>query len=143
VLFAIALTQNAYCTTSQCRAGYDAFICGALLGFMTGGGACTWIANPLLFIAWTSTRKSQTLSRITSIMAALIAASFLCFYGTGDNEAGQVNKIVSYNQGYWLWLSSNTAMAIGSIVLYFPKKKTTIALNKKDPPFPKDLSKLN
>ena len=122
-LFIIALTQCAYCTTSICRPGYDAFICGALLGFLMGGGAITWLANPFLFIAWISAKKNPTLSLVASLAAALIALSFLFFHGVADDEAGHINSIISYKLGYWLWLSSAAIILTGNVITFLQSRK--------------------
>lgn len=101
LLFICSLSQTAYCTQQGCRPGYDAFICGALLGFMTGAGATTWIANPFLIASWIWSVKEPGISLGTSLIATLVAFSFFAvFKKVGDNEAGGVNLILSYGSGY-------------------------------------------
>ncbi len=120
-LFAVSLSQEAYCTTNLCRPSFDALITGAL-GFLYGGAAITWLANPILFISWISINKNLKLSFILSFLAAVISLAFLFFSKVIDNEAGHVNSIISYKLGYWLWLSSSITMLIGNTILILSKK---------------------
>lgn len=124
LLFICSLSQTAYCTQQGCRPGYDAFVCGALLGFLTGAGAITWLANPFLLAAWIWSIKQPVLSLTTSLISTLIALSFFAVYKkAGDNEAGSVNLILSYGPGYWLWLSSQVVMLAWNAVVYFKTQR--------------------
>jgi len=118
VLFIVSLTQNAYCTTNLCRPGYDAFICGALFGFATGGASWTWFANPLLFISWFRWKSADRTSFTISIIAFCIALTFLFLPVVGDNEAGHINRIISRDLGYWLWLASALTMLVSNTLPY-------------------------
>jgi hypothetical protein len=127
-LFICSLTQPSYCTTTGCGDSIAVFISGAI-GFLLGGAALTWLANPLLFISWFLINRKPKLSLITSLTATLIALSFLLFKQVINDEAGNYSNIISYKPGYWLWLSSSIAMFGGNLHSF----TTTKMENKKLP----------
>jgi hypothetical protein len=89
------------------------------LGFLYGGAAMTWFANPILAASWILSKRNPLLSLTGSLLATLISLSFLLFHNIIDNEAGHYNTIISYKLGYWLWVASSTSMLIGNCILYF------------------------
>lgn len=114
-LLVTSLTQKCYCTTDQCGDSWAAFVFG-FLGFFAGGAALCWIANPLVILSWL-TIKNNRVSLIFSIAAVIMAAAFLLFPDIIANEAGHHHKIVSYETGYWLWLSSMLTTCLGNLVI--------------------------
>jgi hypothetical protein len=117
-LFVISLTQPCYCTETSC--GYSAFvlITGAL-GFILSGAALVWLANPFLLVSWFYIRRAPKLSLRFSLIAFSIALSFLFFKQVMLNEAGDYGKIINYQLGYWLWLSSSFIMLLGNLALKY------------------------
>jgi len=116
-LFIISLTQTGYCTTNLCRSSIDCLITGAL-GFLYGGAAMTWLANPVLIASWALANRNLWLSLTGSILATIISLSFLLFHHVLDNEAGHLNTIISYKAGYWLWLASSLTMLAGNAIVW-------------------------
>lgn len=114
-LLIIALTQKCYCTTSLCGDSIAVFIFG-IFGIFFGGAALCWLANPLLILSWILI-KNNKLSLILSLLSTLIAISFLLFDEIIDDEAGNYRKIVGYELGYWLWVSSNCIMLLGNFLI--------------------------
>ncbi|SFG01640.1 protein kinase family protein [Pontibacter chinhatensis] len=134
-LFIISLTQESYCT-NQCGDSLAVFLVGGLgvlfeIGALTDkyldiktigevdyaiGATFSWLANPALLIAWLTYKESRTTSHVFSILSLALMLSFLMFDEVIDNEAGHYNKIVGYQAGYWLWLSSSAVLAAGALL---------------------------
>lgn len=55
---------------------------------------------------------------IASLAAFVFGLSFLAFKRMMVNEGGSFEDIISYRLGYWLWLSSSTAMLLGNMLVY-------------------------
>lgn len=124
LLFILSLTQKCYCTTTDCTHSIAALIMG-FFGLVTGGATITWLANPLLLIAWISLSNRPKLSLIVSALAFIFSISFLFFSKIIVNEAGHYLEITQYKLGYWLWLLSSFVMLIGHLHLKFSSSKPT------------------
>lgn len=116
VLFLLSLTQKCYCTTSQCGDSALVFLLG-WASLASGGAGFSWIANPLLFVAWFTLRKNLKASMFVSVVAALLCLSFLLFDSIADNGGEQKHRIISYKPGYWLWAASSISMLFGTFAL--------------------------
>jgi len=117
-LFLISLTQDGYCTTSNCDSlGVGLLIMGAI-GFFLSPAGFTWLANPILFYSWRKARYDNKPSLIASLIAFILSLAFLFFKKIVADEAGNYYKIIGYQPGYWLWLMSSATMLIGNFVLY-------------------------
>jgi hypothetical protein len=114
ILFAASLTQKCYCTTGVCGDSIAAFIFG-FFGLAYPLATWTWLANPLLLGAWIFIFRGPKISFILSLSSTLIAASFLLFDQIIDNENGQYKQIISYEAGYWLWLSSHVCLLMVNV----------------------------
>lgn len=114
-LFGFALTQKCYCTTASCADSIAVLLSGTI-GFLLGGAALTWLANPLLIISWLTFRTRPKLSFIFGILAFIIALSFLLFKRIVSDEAGNYKDIIGYRLGYWFWLGSMAIMFIASLI---------------------------
>ena len=119
-LFAMALTQKSYCTGDECADSVASFFVGAF-GFLLGGAALCWLANPFLLFSWILIKRNTT-STILSAIAFLIALSFLFFDEIIMNEGGHFGEITSYEAGYWLWLCSAFFTLIGNVLIGLKKK---------------------
>lgn len=117
-LLIISFTQDCYCTEGRCAESLAIFFSGALGFFMSWAGL-SWLANPFLVTSWIAFSKNPGSSLITSLLASLLALSFLFFKEIMDNEGGYASSIISYKLGYWLWLSSCLTMLIGNVIRYF------------------------
>jgi uncharacterized membrane protein len=121
-LFLVSLTQKCYCTTASCADSIMALISGAI-GFVFGGAALTWLANPLLFASWFYNNRSPLISLILSLLSLIIMISFTFFKTIIADEAGSYKIIIAYKAGYWLWLSSGVVMTFNNIIYYFRPAK--------------------
>ena len=116
LLFALSLTQKAYCTAADCSDS----IMVLLLGWagLTGGiSGIAWFANPLLIGSWLLLRRNLTTGMFMSMGAALLAMSFLVFDTVVTSESGHTGQVTRYKAGYWLWMGSNICMLLGSYYL--------------------------
>jgi len=125
ITFLVSLTQKCYCTTSSCGDSIMALLSGTV-GFVFGGAALTWLANPLLLTSWIMFKRSPKLSLILSGLALLLSLSFLLFKRVISDEAGNYSEITSYELGYWLWSLSSIIMFGGSLMDKFKKDSFTI-----------------
>ncbi len=114
-LFVLSLTQKCYCTTTACSDSIMAFLLG--WAAILSGAGFSWIANPLLLVAWITLKKRLKLSMFLSMFAALLSLLFLLFDSVPDNENGGSHQIVSYGLGYWLWIGSTITMLVGTYAL--------------------------
>lgn len=121
VLFALSLTQQAYCTSETCANSLVVFIIG-WAGVVFGGAGLTWLANPLMVLSWYLTLKDSKHSFKISLVATLICLSFLFFAEVLSDEEGHYRQITSYEPGYWLWLSSSAVMLAGNMIRKFVPK---------------------
>ncbi len=112
-LFAASITQQCYCTTSSCADSIMALLLGGL-GMFTSAAAISWLANPLLLVAWIISGKKQRTAMFFSMFAFLFALSFLLFDEVVVNEAGHSQTIIQYKAGYWLWVASCFCMMAGN-----------------------------
>lgn len=129
LLFLFSLTQNSFCTDNFCGTSIMDLLSGAL-GFILGGAAITWLANPLLVMSWVSINKKPKLSLVYSAFASIISFSFFFFKNVLTDEAGNYQKIVSYQIGYWLWVSSAFIMFLGSCLSFLINKYSLSTLTR-------------
>jgi len=128
LLYAVSLTQKAFCSGGDCYDSVMLALVGALgvpiAIFGSGSMACiTWVANPLLVFAWLTLYRSKIKTALLfSLAASLIAASFLLFKTIPTDEGGTPHPITGYGIGYWLWLSACCSMMLGSAGLYLRKR---------------------
>jgi len=138
-LFLVSLWQPAFSVERGTRIDtWDSVLCLCIgwLGLLEGKAGVTWIANPLLLMAWITFWEPRA-SFIFSIPAAVASTSFLLCTQITANEAGHVGTICQYHLGYWLWLSSTIVMLAGNgiqiIVLYGKPRPTAGQPNKSEP----------
>jgi len=124
ILFTFSLFNICYCTDTGCRTSIEALLIG-WLAMLTGGAAITWLANPLVIIAWILLAKNKKSAWLFGLTASIICISFLKFQVIIENEAGDYNPITKIGLGYWLWLSSCLTTFIGSLTLRILKYKNS------------------
>lgn len=94
-----------------------------------GGGVLEWLiwlANPLYIISIILFIKSYKLSMITAFLASFLAVIFYAWEEVRVDEKGITAKIIHFDLGYYLWVSSILILTTG-IFIYFrhrSKKKT-------------------
>ncbi len=127
-LFIISLTQPCYCTTKSCGDSIAALLSGSI-GFIYGGAALTWLANPILIISWCFVNRNPKLSLVTSVAAFLIALSFVLFDEIISDEAGHYSRIIGYRLGYWLWVYSSLIMVISNVIRHFQTSSKSLKIH--------------
>jgi hypothetical protein len=159
LLFVFSLKYECYCTALGCIDAAEVFgtgwfgagvELGALANWITEqlskhnstfdthmGAALIWLANPLLFISWIGILRWPRGSLIFSISAMSVSLAFLSFNYVLHNDIGHYSRIVTYQTGYWLWLSSTIAMVIGNLIIKFmPLASHTIEVKSAHPFIP-------
>ena len=122
LLFLVSLTQDCFFIdrAEDPRAWANGFglLTVGWLGVFTGVYA--WLANPTLLIAWLAmwSPAHRIYSLGASVVAMLLALSFLLHDNILADEAGNRAMITGYGPGYWLWISSSTFAMIGSSSWY-------------------------
>lgn len=143
LLFGLSLTQECICQY-ECGDSIAAFLfgwIGALMEFgdiVTGkffganvgktayflkGATFAWLANPLSVLAILLIRKKPKNALIFSIIATILAISFLFFKGTMSDEGGGYSEITGYKAGFWLWLLSIITLLAGSFIIFKRQKE--------------------
>jgi hypothetical protein len=125
LFYVISLTQEGFCTVSQCGSNWNGLAIvalGAIGGILSMAGMA-WYANPMLWAAWWFLKKDAKKAFYFSIAATLISLSFLLFDEIADQKPGKLSYITEYRSGYWLWVASIICTLIGSGVLFFWKRK--------------------
>lgn len=96
------------------------FVC-FMFGWM---GYHEWLANPLLFLCYTTT--SLNLSKWVNItilsIALLLALSFIFRTEILINEAGMTETIVDFGDGYRLWVISIFLLLLSNFFKEIPKE---------------------
>lgn len=120
-LYAFSLFQPAFYID---RVDYDGWADSKLLALfgwssILGGnaiGTFIWLANPLFFSAIIYLLKRKSAGLYLSLMASLLALSFSLLDSIVSSEAGQISKITSLENGYYLWVSSMITLAVGTML---------------------------
>ncbi len=132
VVFALSLTQKAYCTTSVCSDSIILLVMGWASIFYGAVFFC-WLANPLLFISWVMVKRKPKLTLFTSSASFLFAFFFLLVDRVVVNENNGSEFIVARKAGYWLWLASHCIMLAVTYreMLIFNRKKREQAMQQR------------
>jgi hypothetical protein len=159
LLFVFSLKHVCYCTALGCIDSAEVFgtgwfgagvELGALVNWITEwlskhhsifdtrmGAALIWLANPLLFVSWIGILRWPQGSLAFSIFAMLVSFAFLSFNYVLHNDIGHYSRIVTYETGYWLWVSSTIAMVIGNLIIKFmPLASRTVDVKSSHPFIP-------
>ena len=140
LIFCVSLTQNAIVYEYQGKQTHS-----SISVFLIGGTAILgdgllewfiWLANPIAFVSCVRFLKEtnpqiriEPVLRIPmtnpkpnshwlSLIAAAIAWSFSFWKEILAAESGSTGQILGFKYGYWLWVSSFTALSI-SINIYY------------------------
>lgn len=88
-----------------------------------GGGALEWfiwLANPLSLFTILYLKKDNKKALVTALVAIVMSGIFRTWNEILGSESGSMARIVSFEAGYYLWLSSIIILGIGTY-LYFLK----------------------
>ncbi|MBN3746967.1 hypothetical protein G3N96_16220 [Burkholderia sp. Se-20373] len=81
-------------------------------------GIYAWLANPLVFAAWLLTvKRYRAQAVVLAVLALLFGMSFLSQHQIAVDEAGNVEPVHLDAIGYWCWLASFGAAAVGAALL--------------------------
>jgi len=86
------------------------------------GATFTWLANPLLWLAWFFAFKSPKQALYFSAAATALALAFLLFPKVIGNDPDHYNEVTKYWLGYWLWLGSTVVMTAGLFTYSMTRK---------------------
>ena len=131
LIFAISLTQNAlvvnYNNEIKTASSLEYLFIGSI-AFMGGGllEEIIWLASPLCLLAIVFMIKDDKRAVLVSLIASALAISFSFWNEILGAESGTMAKIVSFELGYYLWLSSILILTIGILIHYKMTLKTTL-----------------
>lgn len=81
-------------------------------------GIPAWLANPVLVLAWfVALRQMHKFSLQLSLIALALMLSFLAVTEVDAGASGRAASVTGYGLGYWLWVGSALAQAVGASVL--------------------------
>jgi len=119
VVYLASLTcPQAFCVSGNCTAwpGYGAL----LFGWLTVGQCwanSTWLANPLLLLAWILIVLGRRIPAAVSAVAALaVSASFLAADKVIVNDGGFELMMTGVRLAYWLWLVSMAIALVAALL---------------------------
>ncbi len=112
LLFMASLFMPRYYTMAGTQVGILDLVYGVFGFFMGAANAC-WLANPLLFIAWGTSKNKTNYSLFCSLCAIAIA---LLFLNANQVSFSPTETISGYGIGYYFWVASMLVMLIGSLI---------------------------
>lgn len=121
LIFCVSLTQNAqivnYNDEIRVSSSLDYFLAGGF-AFIGGGlfETIIWLANPLSLFAIKYFRKNDPDAVWLSLLASGLVISFSFWKEVLGAESGAMAKIISFELGYYLWLSSILVLTIGILI---------------------------
>lgn len=123
LLLLLSLSQSAIIVNYAGEKRIDESL-GCFLGggfSFIGGGlfeTIIWLANPLSLIAIKHFLKNDPKAVLFSLLASGLAISFSFWNEVLGAESGAMAKIISFELGYYLWLSSILVLTIGILINY-------------------------
>ena len=127
-LFFISLTLNAFTFEYQgvkIMSSISCFLMGSIA--VLGGGLLEWIvwlANPLCFISIFCLIMDKPIAQKINIASVILAMSFYSWNSILAAESGTSGKILSVENGYFIWLVSVVILTVGTF-WYFKRYKET------------------
>lgn len=98
-----------------------------------GGGILEWLiwlANPLYIISIILFIKNYKLSMITAFLASFLAVIFYTWEEIRVDEKGFTAKIIQFELGYYLWVSSILVLTSGIFIYFRHRSKKKIHHSK-------------
>lgn len=120
-IFLLSLPQRSYCLNGLCKNelyGFGLVAVGWFGVFFDPLASYSWIANPLLIMAWIEMHKNQFVSFVLSLFSTALCLSFLSVRIMLTSESGEHGTVTGYQAGYWLWLSSSAFFLVGNLYTY-------------------------
>jgi hypothetical protein len=130
LVLGISLSQNAIIVDYieiKAASSLDYFFMGSI-AFLGGGlfEQIIWLANPLCLLAIRFMIKDDKRAVLLSLIASALAISFYFWTEILSAESGAMAKIISFEVGYYLWVSSIVILTIGILINYKVSLKTTL-----------------
>ncbi len=116
-LYIISLTQIGYIDSPGNDGGDNVgvyLVIFGTTGFLAGGAALSWLANPILWVSWMTINKPKRCFWL-SLISTFFSFSFLLFNKVYVGDCGGndgygtytcYREIISRELGYYLWLTS-------------------------------------
>ncbi len=117
-MFFLSLFFTAFTTIKGSKDGLNAFLPGWLF-LMNDSGSISWLANLFVILSWIFIYKKKRAGIVCSIIACVLAFSFLFFDTVITDESGTNEKILHIGLAYWLWCGS----CLFSFLASLPKPK--------------------
>lgn len=108
--------EETFCVSGDCVGwpGMGVLLMGGL-GVAASPANATWLANPLIYLAWVMVLAAQPRAGLLAAVGALgLGILFLFCDGVMVSERGSLSTITGYARGYWLWLASQAAACAGA-----------------------------
>ncbi|PTQ98049.1 hypothetical protein C8P68_103208 [Mucilaginibacter yixingensis] len=126
-VFVVSLALPCFQTESSgWTNGITVFLFGAFGFIMICKAYISWFANPVLLWSWYMLRKDQGKALTLSLIAPVLAITFLFCDEIFANEGGSTTPITAVGIGYWLWLGSMMVMLVGNILLVRKHQQETV-----------------
>lgn len=128
IVLIISLTQNAIIIDYngiKIIPAIDYFFMGSMA--IIGGGPLEWLiwlANPLCLYTILYLWKNNKKALVTCTLATILSTSFLFWEKIIGSESGSMGKIVSFEAGYYLWITSIVLLTIGTFYYFARLLKT-------------------
>jgi len=109
VVYLACLPFNSFCVSEECGnwPGWGVLIMGWMELILHAEAGVSWLANPIVFVAWASIFFRWRISALVfSVTALLLAIWFLGVDEVIVDEGGAWRTVTGYAAGYWLWLVS-------------------------------------
>ena len=127
IVFIISLTQYAVTINHdiiESVSSWQYLTIGSVAIF--GGGVLEWLiwlANPLYVISIILFVKHYKLSMITAFLASFLAVIFSTWEEIRVDEKGISAKIIHFELGYYLWVSSILILTTGIFIFFRHRSK--------------------
>ena len=134
IVFIISLTQNVVTVDYDIIdhvSSWQYLTIGSVAIF--GGGVLEWLiwlANPLYIISIILFIKNYKLSMITAFLASFLAVIFSAWEEIRVDEKGFTAKIIHFELGYYLWVSSILVLTSGIFIYFRHRSKKKIHHSK-------------
>lgn len=116
VAYLACLPFNSFCVSEECGKwpGWGVLFMGWMELILHTEAGVSWLANPILLVAWVSILfRWRIWAWVFSVTALLLGIGFLGVDEIIVDEGGALRSVTGYAAGYWLWLVS-MALAVAA-----------------------------